>query len=364
MKYSAQHWSLSVLAPWSLFDFPAPMSTQRKGILAAGNFIVDHVKIIDAYPQQDMLANIVNESQSNGGGPYNVLKNLSAMQVSFPLAACGLVGADENGRWIRHDCVVHGIDVSQLHNTRDRPTSYTDAMSVQGSGRRTFFHQRGANALFDVIHCNFTQSSARLFHLGYLMLLDRLDSFDAKGQTHATHLLALAKSGGHETSVDVVSTQHPQFREIVLSSLPFTDHLIINEVEASRVLKTTLKVNDSIALLGAAKQLLTAGVRRSVTIHTERGAVAATQEGEHGIQPSLQLPTGFNQGATGAGDAFAAGLLYGLHEGWTLPERLRLAVCTAAASLTDPTPSRGVLPVAECLSLADRHGFSPFGQPA
>jgi hypothetical protein len=52
------------------------MSTQRKGILAAGNFIVDHVKIIDDYPQQDMLASIVSESQSNGGGPYNVLKDL------------------------------------------------------------------------------------------------------------------------------------------------------------------------------------------------------------------------------------------------------------------------------------------------
>ncbi|MCX6837292.1 MAG: carbohydrate kinase family protein [Verrucomicrobia bacterium] len=340
------------------------MSTQRKGILAAGNFIVDHVKMIDAYPQQDMLANILSESQSNGGGPYNVLKDLAAMKAGFPLAACGLVGDDENGRWIRHDLTVHGIDASQLRSTRERTTSYTDAMTVQESGRRTFFHQRGANALFDVIHCNFANTQARLFHLGYLMLLDRLDTFDEHGHTRAANLLARAKSAGLETSVDVVSTEHGQFREIALSALPFTDHLIINEAEASRILRTSLGANDPVALLGAARQLITAGVQRSVTIHTERVAVTATREGEHGIQPSLQLPTGFNQGATGAGDAFAAGLLYGLHEGWTLPERLRLAVCTAAASLTDPTPSRGVLPVTECLLLADRHGFGPFGQRA
>jgi hypothetical protein len=63
------------------------MSTQRSGILAAGNFIVDYVKIIDAYPEQDMLASILSESQANGGGPYNVLKDLSAMQAGFRLAS-------------------------------------------------------------------------------------------------------------------------------------------------------------------------------------------------------------------------------------------------------------------------------------
>ncbi len=340
------------------------MSTQRKGILAAGNFIVDHVKIIDRYPQQDMLANIVSESQSNGGGPYNVLKDLAAMKVGFPLAACGLVGDDEDGRWIREDCATHGIDIAQLHRTAECATSYTDAMTVQGNGRRTFFHQRGANALFDEIHCNFAGCDARLFHLGYLMLLDRLDSFDECGQTRAAILLARAKAAGLETSVDAVSTEHPGFRAIALSALPFTDHLVINEVEASRVLETTLGAHDAAALLFAAQNLLAAGVQRSVTIHTEYGAVAVTREGEQGTQPSLKLPDGFSKGATGAGDAFAAGLLYSLHEGWPLQSRLLLAVTTAAASLADPSPSAGVLPVSECLALGERFGFGGFGQAA
>ena len=150
----------------------------------------------------------------------------------------------------------------------------------------------------------------------------------------------------------------------LFSALPFTDHLIINEAEASRILRTSLGANDPVTLLGAAKQLIAAGVLRSVAIHTERGAVAATQEGEHSIQPSLQLPTGFSRGATGAGDAFAAGLLFGLHEGWPLQKRLLLAVSVAASSLADPTPSKGVQPVQECLALAEKFGFRPFGQAA
>lgn len=333
------------------------MTSPRSGILAAGNFIVDYVKIVDHYPQQDMLASILSESQANGGGPYNVLKDLAAMQTEFPLAACGLVGDDANGRWIRQDCERCGIDASQLHLTDQRSTSYTDAMTVQGTGRRTFFHQRGANALFDVAHCDFTKTNAKILHLGYLMLLDHLDSFDEHGNTHASRFLAQAQQAGLETSVDMVSTEHPQFRQIALSALPFADHLIINEIEASRVLSRSLKADDFPALLIAAREILQLGVTHSVTIHAEQGAAACTCSGESHIQPSLDLPSGYIQGATGAGDAFAAGLLYGLHQGWSLPERLRLAVCTAAASLTHPTPSGGMKTVRECLMLADHFSF-------
>lgn len=39
----------------------------RHGVLAGGNWIVDKLKIIDRYPQQDALSNILNESVGNGG---------------------------------------------------------------------------------------------------------------------------------------------------------------------------------------------------------------------------------------------------------------------------------------------------------
>jgi sugar/nucleoside kinase (ribokinase family) len=155
----------------------------------------------------------------------------------------------------------------------------------------------------------------------------------------------------------MVSTEHPQFREIAISALPFTDHLVINEAESSRVLHRTVPADDTDGLVEAARELLGLGVRQSVTIHTEHGCVSCTTDGETATQSSVQLPDRFSKGATGAGDAFAAGLLYGLHEGLPLADRLRLAVCTAAVSLSDPTPSAGLRPVAECLELGGRFGF-------
>ena len=335
------------------------MDTQRQGILAAGNFIVDQVKIIDAYPEQDTLANILSESKSNGGGPYNVLKDLSSMRAGYPLEACGLIGDDDYGRWILDDCRDNGIDTAQLHSTSERSTSYTDAMSVLGTGRRTFFHQRGANSLFDVEHLDFTKTKARILHLGYLTLLDALDSFAGK-QTRAALALQKAKEHGLETSVDMVSGEHPQFRKIALSAFPFTDHFIINELEAAHILGISLSADNSQALLKAAQELLELGVQKTVTIHTEHGAVCALKTGDTFTQSSLKLPDNFSKGATGAGDAFAAGLLHGLHNKLPIPDRLQLAVCTAAASLTDPSPSQGLIPTSQCLELAQEFGLVDF----
>src|ERR671912_163252 len=76
----------------------------------------------------------------------------------------------------------------------------------------------------------------------------------------------------------------------------------------------------------------------------------------------LRVPASYIQGAAGAGDAFASGVLFGLHEGGPVDDALRLGVCAAAASLAHPTCSEGVLSRTECLALATRFGFHELSQ--
>ncbi len=339
----------------------------RSGILAGGNWIVDQVKMIDVYPQPEQLGNIRGQSQGTGGAPFNVLVDLARSGARFPLYASGLVGNDALGDWILGICRQHKIDTRHLGVTEEAPTSYTDVMTEQGSGRRTFFHARGANALWSGADLNFAQVRCRIFHLAYLLLLDSLDLPDGKYGTRATRLLAAAQGSGVKTSVDVVSEDSDRFARVVNPALRHVDYCILNEIEAGKTTGFRIRQADgkldTVALRHAAGALLQRGVRELVVIHFPEGAFARTRTGEDFWQPSLRLPRRQIAGTAGAGDAFCAGVLLGLHEGWDLQRALLTGVCIAAASLAQPTCTDGVGSLASSLGLAKKFGFGPRLQP-
>ncbi len=332
----------------------------RNGILAGGNWIIDQVKIIDTWPSQDALANISSRSRGTGGSPYNILVDLAVMGVAFPLEAAGLVGDDEDGRSIFTDCDRLKISRTQLQATDKQPTSYTDVMTVQGSGRRTFFHARGANALLDREHFDFQKTQSKIFHLGYLLLLDRLDSPSASHGTIAAEVLASAQAAGLKTSIDVVSEDSDRFAKIVGPALPHVDLCIMNEFEAGRVTGKTIRSGETLdraALREAMRSLIDAGVRERVVVHFPEGACALGRDGSWDEHGSVILPNGYIKGAAGAGDAFTAGVLHAWHENQPVKDALKLGVCAAAANLGDETCTGGMRPLDECLALGEKYGF-------
>jgi sugar/nucleoside kinase (ribokinase family) len=335
----------------------------RSGILAAGNWIIDQVKLIDVYPQREQLANIRSQKQGTGGAPYNVLIDLARLGAPFPLFAAGLVGQDPLGEQILADCHRHRIDTRRLRTTAAAPTSYTDVMTELGNGHRTFFHLRGANALWDGKDLNFARLKARIFHLGYLLLLDALDRSDRRFGTGAARLLAAAQSAGLKTSVDVVSEESDRFAGIVAPALKHADYCILNEIEAGKTTGFRIRqadgALDTVALRHAAGVLLQLGVRELVVIHFPEGGFARTRKGDDFWHSALNVPPKYIAGKAGAGDAFCAGILLGLHEGWDLPRCLLTANCAAAASLADPTCTGGIRPLRATLSLARRYKPRP-----
>jgi len=349
-------------------------NSHRSGLLAGGNWIVDAVKIIDTWPQQDALANIFSTTKGTGGSPFNVLIDLAVLGAGFPLAGVGLVGEDSNGAWIIEQCNTHGIATDALQATSAAPTSYTDVMTIQANGRRTFFHARGANALLDSSHFDFSQTTARNFHLGYLLLLDKLDAPHPQYGTVGAEVLARAQAAGLKTSIDVVSEDSDRFGKIVLPALKYVDVCIMNEFEAGRVTGRSVRVApppgepgapqqhqptalDRAELRAAMQQLLEAGVRERVVVHFPEGGCALGRDGEWHEHGSVELPADYIKGAAGAGDAFTAGVVLGWHEGKPVVDWLRMGICAAAANLSDETCTSGLRPLAECLALGKRYGF-------
>ncbi|MBI3986161.1 MAG: carbohydrate kinase family protein [Lentisphaerae bacterium] len=344
-----------------------PGSAVRKGIVAAGNWIVDHVKIVDRLPGPGMLGNIRSETLGTGGCPFNVLVDLARLKAPFPLAGLGVIGNDEGRSFVENVCRQWPIDISRLAIHPSLATSYTDVMTQApapmaaqsgGGSDRVFYHCRGANAAFAPEHVPIPALTCRIFHLGYLLLLDRMDEPDGDHGTVAAGLLKQIQDAGIKTSVDVVSEESDRFHRVVPAALRYTNYLILNEIEAGRTVGRSVRTSagalDGPALVDVVEALSGMGSMDLIAVHMPEGAYLRTRSGERLSRGSLRLPDDFIRGTVGAGDAFCAGMLLGLHENWAPEQCMRLGACAAAASLAHPSATDGMLPLEKALELGRR----------
>ena len=332
-----------------------PNMTQRRGIASGGNWIVDRVKTVDCLPGRGMLANILTEKMATGGAPANVLADLARLQAPFPLSGVGVIGKDPDGDLILRTFRDLGVDMERIVVAEDVPTSYTDVMTEQARGERTFFHCRGANARFGPEHIPVKALTCKIFHLGYILLLDRMDQPDETYGTVAARALHMVRQQGIRTSVDVVSEESDRFSVLVPPALKYVDYLIVNEIEAGRATRRKVRSPDgkldAAALVDVVDELHTMGAMELVAVHMPEGVYMKGRSGKPLSSGSLTLPQGFIQSTLGAGDAFCAGMLYGIHEGWDFGRAAHLGSCCAAACLSALGASDGVKPLAEVLEL-------------
>lgn len=315
----------------------------RKGIIGAGNWIVDMIKTIDRFPAVGELCNILSQEVAGGGGPCNVLFDLAAMEVDFPLYAVGRIGVDGNGDYLYNEIKKRNINSELIIRDKSQPTSFTDVMS--GNGKRTFFASRGANANVcyeDFLDVNF---DAKIFYLGYLLLLDKLDSADAEYGTVGAKVLKLMKNKGYKTLVDFVSEAPEKFRKVVKAALPYIDYLVINEIEAGNTFEENIRLaDDSLdfeAMERTALKFFEAGVKELVVFHYPEGAFVMKKGEKSQTFASGKIDKKDIVGTNGAGDAFCAGILYGLHEELPVEEMIEVANWSAICNLSSPSASGG-----------------------
>ena len=336
---------------------PTDMKKERvPAIVIAGTILVDILKTIPVYPEAGRLVQISAMEQSCGGAVPNTGIDLAKLDPDFPVRVFGKVGNDEYGRFAIDMMASAGLDTSKMLVTDEAPTSFTDVMNVTG-GERTFFTLAGANAKLDVEDFDFADLEASHLHLAYLLLLDALDQPDAEYGCRSARLLAAAKEAGLTTSIDLISEPSDRYKTAVLPALPYVDHLIINELEASAMTGIPLGKNPTAKELERVTEaLLALGVRKKVILHCPAIGVAHDKETGFSALPSLNLPRDYIVGTTGAGDAFCAGALYALLHGYTDTELLRLASLTAAASLGAADAVGGMRPLAELATLEETYG--------
>lgn len=301
------------------------------GIAVAGTILADKIKEISAYPAAGELTKILRVFRSAGGCVPNTAIDLKKLRPSLAVKAAGLVGDDADGEYVVRFMAERGVDVAGVKIVRGGHTSFTDAMSVSG-GQRTFFTYAGVNAAFSAADIDFETLNVNMLHLGYFLLLDAVDNGEG------LKILQTAKKKGIGTSVDLVSENSDRYR-LVLPCLPYVDNLIVNETEAGRLAGIDPAEKN---LPRIAEKLRALGVNERVVIHYPKGGVCASARGTI-VEPSYDLPKGFIKGKTGAGDAFCAGALLGIYEGFTDTEILRAGAAAAVAALSAADATGGMV---------------------
>jgi len=155
---------------------------------------------------------------------------------------------------------------------------------------------------------------------------------------------------GYRTSLDLISDPDPgRYLRLVLPALPYTDYLIVNELEAAALTGTPPASSGTgthwESALGQAERLLESGVQELVAIHFPEGAVAAARSGARIRQGAYRVPEAEVVSTLGAGDAFCAGVLYGLHQGAPLERCLQAGVGLAHCNLAAESATDGAVPL-------------------
>lgn len=306
-----------------------------QGIVVAGTMLVDKINEISAYPESGQLTQISKLEQAPGGLVPNVGIDLKRISPELPVKAIFKVGADGEAEFLKNICLENGLDISGMSVKEDGRTSFTDVMSVV-DGQRTFFCYAGASAEFGYDDIDFEYLDAQIFHLGYFLLLQKVDDGDG------LKILKKVKEMGIETSIDLVSENSDRY-SLVLPCLAYTDYLIINEMEAGKL--TGIEPTDE-NMEKIAYRLKELGVIKKVIIHKPEYAVCLSDEGYSRVW-SYQLPKGYIKGTTGAGDAFCAGSLYGIYNGWTDKEILEFGSASAVMALGSADATSGLKSEAE-----------------
>jgi sugar/nucleoside kinase (ribokinase family) len=337
----------------------------RAGVLCAGSVVVDVGKVIDAYPPLDHLATIEQVSVSTGGPGLNMAVNLRQLGATFPVGMVGAVGDDQYGAFVRAQCARLDIDTADIRTIAGTVTSFTDAMVERDGGRRTFFHHQGANALLDASTVDLDRLGARILHAGAPGIHELMDARSPSGGNGWSALLRRAQAAGMHTNLELVDTAPARLAEVAGPCLPCLDSIVINELEAGALTGVDAPVPsvdgpvDWPRLEAMARRLIEHGVSRLAVVHFPAGCVAAAPGGRTWRQGSVRLPRQQVRSTTGAGDAFAAGVILGLHEDWPVEPCLRLGAASAAACVRSPHTSDGIKRADICLADADRAGYRP-----
>ena len=260
---------------------------------------------VEEVPRHDSLT-FERSALGPGGCGSNVAVGLSMLGVPTGLVAC--LGSDEGAALVRSVWAGAGVD-QRLVRQVPGPTAVSVGL-VDRTAQPRFVHTPNANAglTVDAIDVDgLIRAGVRAFHVGGFFVLPGL----LDGARLGTALQALS-AAPMLTALDVVHSPRMDDPAPLWPCLPHLDIFLCNRREGRRITG-----EDDPAQIAAA--LRARGANAVVIKLGDQGCWLSTDKRDERI-PAPQIEV---IDTTGAGDAFAAGLLAALLEGRDLPDACR-----------------------------------------
>ena len=259
-----------------------------------------------------------------GGCAANVAIDLRKQSQTVELVGC--IGQDAAGAYLVKELQAAQVNCDQLAYIEEHPTSETVILLVAGEDRR-YLHSFGANRAFKVsdIHRDWV-AALDLFYLGGLFAMPAIAADELIA------LLAFAREQKVITVVDVVLPTNFKRAAEMERLLPHVDWFLPNDAEAAAL---TGKVDP----LEAIRTFRSWGGHDIIVTLGDQGAVAVFEDEcwRANAHPGQMVDP------SGAGDAFASGLITGIAKGWAFPQSLQYASLLGASATWMVGTTDGVL---------------------
>ncbi len=315
------------------------MNTAETDVVCAGILVADiFVPPLPRLPEAGELLATDDFLLDTGGCAANTAASLRKLGVSASVV--GKVGSDDFGTFVLDNLAAKGLDTTGVARSANFGTSKTVILPVKGQDRR-YLHTFGANADFRAEDIPpVLLDRARVFYLGGYLVLPALE------QAALSALFRRARAGGARTVLDVVVPAGGAgwSLSVLEQVLPHTDLFLPNREEAQLLTGERDPARQ-------AERLLAAGCDRVVITQGADGALYADRHDQF-FTPAFPVEV---VDGSGAGDAFAAGVIVGLLEGWDARRMLRFASAVGASACTQLGCTAGVFTRAEAEAFLQSH---------
>jgi len=307
------------------------MASEGGGAVVCAGIVVADVFVppLARLPEPGELVATDDFVVQTGGCAANAAIALARLGIRPAVVA--KVGDDLFGGFVRDELSAAGVDVAGIGRAAGLGTSKTVIVTVSGEDRR-FIHTFGANAALCAADLAPALGAAPdVIYVGGFLALPALSQDELAAQ------LRRARQAGARVVFDVVA---PSGRGLSLDDvagvLPEVDYFVPNDDEAAALTGESdpRRQADRLLELCAGTVIVTLG---------ERGLLAA------GRDETIELPAprvDFVE-PSGAGDAFAAGLVYGLLQGWDTRRCLEFGSVIGASACTKLGCTAGLFTRAE-----------------